>query len=124
MVLIASKTGFSAALGAFVMGSILAETREGKRIEHLLIPVRDLFSAVFFVSVGMMIDPATLREHFGVITILSVLLIVGKLAANTIWHVDRRSNPATVRAHRYDPWSDRRVLVHHRHAGHDAGTHQ
>ncbi|MBL7688743.1 MAG: cation:proton antiporter [Bdellovibrionaceae bacterium] len=84
MVLIASKTGFSAALGAFVMGSILAETREGKRIEHLLVPVRDLFSAVFFVSVGMMINPATLKEHFGVITILSVLLIVGKLTANTI----------------------------------------
>src|SRR5690606_11893080 len=67
MVMIATKVGFSPALGAFVMGSILAETREGHRIEQVLLPVRDLFAAVFFVSVGMLIDPAVLKEYFWVI---------------------------------------------------------
>src|SRR5690606_37831841 len=62
MVMIATAVGFSPALGAFVIGSILAETKEGKRIEHLIIPVRDLFAAVFFVSVGMLIDPTVLHE--------------------------------------------------------------
>lgn len=79
MVVLATKANFSAALGAFIMGSILAETEEGERIEHLLVSVKDLFAAVFFVSVGMMIDPAILREHFGVVVLITALTIVGKL---------------------------------------------
>lgn len=79
MVVLASKAGFSAALGAFIMGSILAETEEGARIEHLLLPVKDLFAAVFFVSVGMLIDPAVLREHFSTIVMITLITIVGKL---------------------------------------------
>ncbi len=79
MVVLATKTDFSAALGAFVMGSILAETDEGERIEHLLASVKDLFAAVFFVSVGMMIDPGILREHFVVVLLITVLTVVGKL---------------------------------------------
>src|SRR5690606_32404832 len=79
MVVGASEAGFSAALGAFIMGSILAETEEGERIEHLLASVKDLFAAVFFVSVGMMIDPAILREHFWVVVLITVLTIGGKL---------------------------------------------
>ena len=79
MVVLAAKSGFSAALGAFIMGSLLAETEEGERIEHLLLPVRDLFAAVFFVSVGMMIDPGILVKHAGVIFLLTILTIVGKL---------------------------------------------
>ncbi|MNJ96792.1 Inner membrane protein YbaL [compost metagenome] len=84
MVMIATAVGFSPALGAFVIGSILAETREGKRIEHLVIPVRDLFAAVFFVSVGMMIDPNVLREHAGTIAILTLVTIVGKFFSSGI----------------------------------------
>jgi CPA2 family monovalent cation:H+ antiporter-2 len=61
------------------MGSILAETEEGERIDHLLLSVKDLFAAVFFVSVGMMIDPAILQDHFGVVILITVLTIVGKL---------------------------------------------
>lgn len=57
MVLFAVRVDSSAALGAFVMGSILAETIEGKRIEHLVEPLKNLFGAVFFVSVRMMINP-------------------------------------------------------------------
>ena len=60
MVALAEVTGFSSALGAFVMGSILAETVEGERIEHLLTSIKDLFGAIFFVSVGMMLDPAVI----------------------------------------------------------------
>lgn len=78
MVLIAVKVGFSAALGAFVMGSILAETTKGSRIEHLTQPVKDLFSAVFFVSVGMMIDPKVLYDYAGTIAIITVVTIVAK----------------------------------------------
>ncbi|MFC4261719.1 cation:proton antiporter [Ferruginibacter yonginensis] len=63
MVYLADLVGFSAALGAFIMGSILAETTEGVKIEHLLAPVKDLFGAIFFVSVGMLIDPAVLVQH-------------------------------------------------------------
>jgi monovalent cation:H+ antiporter-2, CPA2 family len=79
MVVLATKASFSAALGAFIMGSILAETAEGERIERLLTSVRDLFAAVFFVSVGMMINPAILREHFGVVILITLLTVVGKL---------------------------------------------
>ncbi|HVK62615.1 MAG TPA: cation:proton antiporter [Bdellovibrionales bacterium] len=79
MVVLATKANFSAAIGAFIMGSILAETEEGERIEHLMASVKDLFAAVFFVSVGMMIDPTILREHFWVVIIITILTIVGKL---------------------------------------------
>lgn len=79
MVVLATKADFSAALGAFIMGSILAETEEGERIEHLMASVKDLFAAVFFVSVGMMINPEILREHFGVVVLITALTIVGKL---------------------------------------------
>ncbi len=84
MVMIATKVGFSPALGAFVMGSLLAETREGHRIEKLLLPVRDLFAAVFFVSVGMLIDPSILWEHFGVIMLLTFVTIFGKFFSSTV----------------------------------------
>lgn len=79
MVMLATQVGFSPALGAFVMGSILAETREGDRIEHLMHPVRDLFAAVFFVSVGMMIDPKILADNYETIAIIIGVTIVGKL---------------------------------------------
>lgn len=84
MVIIACKTGFSAALGAFVMGSILAETTKGTRIEHVIQPVKDLFSAVFFVSVGMMIDPAILYKYAGTIAIITVVTIVAKFIGTGI----------------------------------------
>jgi CPA2 family monovalent cation:H+ antiporter-2 len=79
MVVTAVQVGFSAALGAFVMGSILGETTEKERIEKLLHPVRDLFSAIFFVSVGMLMDPHTLIERPFFILGLAVLVVVGKI---------------------------------------------
>ena len=83
MVVLATKLGFSAALGAFLTGSILAETREAKRIEHLLLPVKDLFGAVFFVSVGMMVAPSQLLEYWYPIVIIVLLTIFGKLFFST-----------------------------------------
>lgn len=82
MVFIATEVGFSAALGAFVMGSLFAETQEGHRIEKIILPVKDLFSAVFFVSVGMLIDPAILVEHFWVIILLTLITVFGKLISS------------------------------------------
>ena len=79
MVIIATKAGFSSALGAFVMGSILAETVEAEHIEHLIKPVKDLFGAIFFVSVGMLIDPALLWEYKIPILILTCVVMVGQI---------------------------------------------
>lgn len=79
MVIIATKAGFSSALGAFVMGSILAETIEAEHIEHLIKPVKDLFGAIFFVSVGMLIDPVLLWEYKIPILILTLVVMVGQI---------------------------------------------
>ena len=79
MVLLAVKAGFSSALGAFVMGSILAETIEAENIEHLIKPVKDLFGAIFFVSVGMMIDPAMLVEYWFPILLITMVVMAGQI---------------------------------------------
>ena len=78
LVALASYFGFSAALGAFLMGSILAETIEGIHIEHLTKNIKDLFGAVFFVSVGMMVNPHTLVQYWLPILILTLVTIFGK----------------------------------------------
>ena len=79
MAIFSVKSGFSMALGAFVMGSILAGTSEAERIERIIMPVKDLFGAVFFISVGMMVDPQVIVQHAGTITILSVVVIIGMI---------------------------------------------
>lgn len=83
MVTVATYAGFSPALGAFVMGSILAETNEGPRIEKLIHPIKDLFAAVFFVSVGMMIDPAILMEYSWQILLITLITIFGKVISTS-----------------------------------------
>tara|TARA_B110001454_G_scaffold219191_1_gene251093 strand:- start:9448 stop:11634 length:2187 start_codon:yes stop_codon:yes gene_type:complete len=84
MVLLATKSGFSPALGAFIMGSILAETPDGARIEHTLKSVKDLFAAVFFVSVGMLINLDALREHWFAVSVITIVTIFGKLFSSTV----------------------------------------
>jgi CPA2 family monovalent cation:H+ antiporter-2 len=79
MVLLADKVGFSPALGAFIMGSILAETTQAERIEHLTKSVKDLFAAVFFVSVGMLINPKILVEYALPLLIITSVIIFGKV---------------------------------------------
>lgn len=78
MVLLATGAGFSSALGAFFMGSVLAETIEAERIEHLVEPVKNIFGSIFFVSVGMMINPSQLVEYAVPILILTALVLVGQ----------------------------------------------
>lgn len=75
--------GFSLALGAFVMGSILAGTSYAERIEHVVTPVKDLFGAVFFISVGMMVQPTILANYWLPILILSAVVIVGMIVFGT-----------------------------------------
>lgn len=84
MVLFATHVGFSAALGAFIMGSILAETVIVKRIEHLVEPIKNLFGAVFFVSVGMMLDPNIIIEYAGLICILVIVVLIGRIFFATV----------------------------------------
>ena len=79
MVLLAVQAGFSSALGAFVMGSVLAETIDAERIEHLVQPVKNIFGSIFFVSVGMMIDPALLLQYWFPITIITLVVIFGQI---------------------------------------------
>ena len=84
MVVFASAVGFSAALGAFVIGSILAETVEVKRIEHIVEPLKNFFGAIFFVSVGMMLDPAVLIKYAGVIMFFTVVVLIGRVVFATL----------------------------------------
>ncbi|MGL4520272.1 MAG: cation:proton antiporter [Phocaeicola sp.] len=78
MVVLAEMAGFSPAFGAFIMGSILAETIEAEKIEKIITPVKDLFGAVFFVSVGMMIDPAMIVENIGAILAITAAILLGQ----------------------------------------------
>ena len=82
MVLLAVKVGFSPALGAFIMGSILAETTQAERIEHLTKSVKDLFAAIFFVSVGMLIDPSILIDYAVPILIITLATVLGKFLSS------------------------------------------
>lgn len=84
MVVFATYVGFSSALGAFVMGSILAETIEAEKIERLIKPVKDLFAAIFFVSVGMMVDPAMIVEYIWPIVIITLTVIIGQATFGTL----------------------------------------
>lgn len=84
MVVFADKAGFSAAFGAFVMGSILAETIEAERIERLVRPIKDLFGAIFFVSVGMMIDPAILNSYWLPIVVITLSVLLARSMFSTL----------------------------------------
>ena len=78
MVVIAVQVGFSKELGAFIMGSILAETKQSEKIEHLVKPLKDLFGTIFFISVGMLIDPSKMVTHIVPIIILTFVTIFVK----------------------------------------------
>jgi len=84
MVVIATQVGFSAELGAFIMGSILAETTSAQKVEHIIKPVKDLFGAVFFVSVGMMINPQAIIDYKWAVLVVTLLTLFGKLFSTTI----------------------------------------
>ena len=77
--LLAQAFGYSIALGAFLAGSLVAESGEEKQVERLVEPVRDVFAAVFFVSVGMLIDPALVARHWLAVGALTATVVVGKI---------------------------------------------
>jgi len=77
--LLAAKLGYSVALGAFVIGAIIAEAREIHRIEALVEPIRDMFSAVFFVAIGLLIDPRMLVTHWQPILVITLAIVLGKV---------------------------------------------
>ena len=84
MVVIATFAGFSAELGAFIMGSILAETTKAEKIDRILKPVKDLFGAIFFVSIGMLIDPELIVAYKWPILWITLLILFGKLFSTVI----------------------------------------
>lgn len=84
LVCIAAYFHYSAALGAFIMGSILAETILVHRIEGLIKPIRDIFAAVFFVSVGMLIDPVIIVNHWPAVLCIAIVTVVAKIITTTL----------------------------------------
>lgn len=83
MVVFATKVELSSALGAFIMGSILAETIALENIERVTKPIKDFFGAIFFVSVGMLMDPAVIVEHYQSIILITMLVLIGKIVFTT-----------------------------------------
>ncbi|MBQ0066937.1 MAG: cation:proton antiporter, partial [Phascolarctobacterium sp.] len=83
MVVLATHMGFSSALGAFIMGSLIAEAPDLHIIEKVIKPVKDLFGAIFFVSVGMLVDPVLLMQYWIPIVTIIVVTIIGKLIFST-----------------------------------------
>ncbi|HUS35087.1 MAG TPA: cation:proton antiporter [Verrucomicrobiae bacterium] len=81
--LLAAKLGYSVALGAFVIGAIIAEAREIHRIEALTEPLRDMFSAVFFVAIGLQIDPQLIAKYWAPVLVITIAVIVGKVLTCT-----------------------------------------
>ncbi|HKP60560.1 MAG TPA: cation:proton antiporter [Polyangiales bacterium] len=81
--LVALEFGYSVALGAFIAGSLVAESGEGPTIEHLVRPIRDMFAAVFFVSVGMLIDPRVVAGNWLLVLVFTLLVIFGKIIGVT-----------------------------------------
>ena len=84
MVVLANVAGFSSALGAFIMGSILAETLEAEMIHKLTTPIKNLFGAIFFVSVGMLVDPKILVDYWWQILVVTMVLLLFKPLSNVI----------------------------------------
>ena len=95
MAMLAVKLGFSTALGAFLIGAIIAETREGGKIRDLVEPVRDMFSAVFFVSIGLLLDPHMIVDHWWVVLIVTVMLVLGKTITGAIGSLVVGNDPHT-----------------------------
>ncbi|HET9709814.1 MAG TPA: cation:proton antiporter [Gemmatimonadales bacterium] len=84
LALLAHALGYSVALGAFLAGSLVAESGEERAVAHLVEPVRDMFAAVFFVSVGMLIDPALVARHWPAVLALTGVVIVGKIVGVSV----------------------------------------
>jgi CPA2 family monovalent cation:H+ antiporter-2 len=81
LALLAVKLKYSVALGSFIMGALIAESHDIRRIERITAPLRNMFSAVFFVAIGLLIDPKLLRDYAAPVVVICVTLVLGKIAA-------------------------------------------
>lgn len=95
LVVIATKVGYSPAFGAFMMGSILAETLEAENIEKSVGSLRDLFGAVFFVSVGMMVEPSVLKEYWLPVLVLTFAVVLGQMFFGSLSYFATSGNVQT-----------------------------
>jgi monovalent cation:H+ antiporter-2, CPA2 family len=84
LVVFSTSFNYPAALGSFIMGSIVAESREIERVKKLMKPIQDLFAAIFFVSIGMLLDPIFIIYHWQLILVVTLLTIVGKIISSTL----------------------------------------
>ena len=82
--LLAEKSGYSVALGAFLAGSLVAESGRHKQVEHLVAPLRDLFAAVFFVSVGTLVDPVAVAENWAAVLLFTAIVVCGKVLSVSV----------------------------------------
>lgn len=82
--LLARELGYSVALGAFIAGSLIAESGDEKQVAPLILPVRDMFAAIFFVSVGMMIEPAVILRHWLAVVVFTTVVIAGKVVGVSV----------------------------------------
>jgi|JI10StandDraft_1071094.scaffolds.fasta_scaffold35955_3 Kef-type K+ transport system membrane component KefB/K+/H+ antiporter YhaU regulatory subunit KhtT len=97
LVLLASRMGLSAALGAFLMGAFMAETVEGERTERFLTPIKDLFGAIFFTSVGMLVNLSEIIGQFNLIFIVVLITVVGKILVTTLgMRIARQSKTVSI----------------------------
>ena len=111
--LLAVKLNYSVALGAFLIGAIIAEARQIHRIEALLEPVRDMFSAVFFVSIGLLINPALIWEHAVPIVIITAVVVVGQAVTCSFGTFVAGNDMRTSLRVGHGARADRRVFLHH-----------
>ena len=118
--LLVVKLDYSIALGAFLIGAIMAESRHLHRIEHLIAPLRDTFSAIFFVTIGLMLNPAVLVDYAWPIAVITVAVIVGKIVSCGLGTFLAGKDGRTAMRVGMTRVADRRVLVHHRLARADA----
>ena len=111
--MLAATFGYSVALGAFIAGALVAESGVEKTVEHLVQPVRDIFAAIFFVSVGMLIDPAQIASHWFVVARLSRSGRHGKIFSVTIGAFLTGQGVQNSVKTGHEPRADWRILIHH-----------
>jgi len=92
---IAERAGYTVALGAFLAGSLVAESGQGAEVEKLIEPVRHIFGAIFFVSVGMLIEPQLLATHWPALVVLSAVVVAGKIISVSLASIVIGEHPNT-----------------------------
>jgi CPA2 family monovalent cation:H+ antiporter-2 len=93
--MMAERLGYTVALGAFIAGTLVAESQLGDEVARLIEPVRHVFGAIFFVAVGMLIDPHLLQSHWEALAVLSILTIAGKIISVSVAAIAVGERPNT-----------------------------